>query len=84
MACGHLDMAGMTCANVITTKHQKMLLVTFYTNWRLNMSKYVFNSSGELTHCNVNVTWKDCDKGHAECYVSVCGVCGLRDFDCDS
>ena len=50
---------------------------------RHDMSRYVFNSSGELTHCGNNVTWKDCDKGHAGCFVSVCGVCGIRDFDCE-
>jgi hypothetical protein len=37
IGCGHLDMAGMTYANVITTKYQKKLLATFYTNWRRNM-----------------------------------------------
>ncbi len=40
MVCGHLDMAGMTYANVITTKYQKKLLATFYTNWRLDMLQY--------------------------------------------
>ena len=29
MGCGHLDMAGMTYANVITTKYQKKLLAIF-------------------------------------------------------
>jgi hypothetical protein len=32
MVCGHLDMAGMTYANVITTKHQEMLSYIYYKN----------------------------------------------------
>ena len=84
MGCGHLDMAGMIYANVITTKHHKKLWVTYYTNWRHDMSRYIFNSSGELTHCGTNVTWEDCNKKHCSCYVSVCVVCGIRDFDCES
>ena len=47
------------------------------------MSRYVFNSSGELTHCGTKVTWKDCTKGHADCFASVCVVCGISDFDCE-
>lgn len=34
---GHPDMAGLTYANVITTKHHEKLLVIYYTNWRHDM-----------------------------------------------
>lgn len=55
---------------------------------RLLMSSYEFTSSGELTHCGDYVDWEDCNHDHAialpGCFVTVCRICGLRDYDCES
>ena len=34
--------------------------------------------------CNFcTVEWLDCDRGHAECYLTECTKCLTRDYDCE-
>jgi hypothetical protein len=44
---------------------------------------YTIRESGELMHCGVDVKWEDCDKGHANCYTTVCDMCSVRDYECE-
>jgi hypothetical protein len=44
---------------------------------------YTIRESGELMHCGVDVQWEDCDKGHANCYTTVCDMCAVRDYECE-
>jgi hypothetical protein len=44
---------------------------------------YTIRDSGEIMHCGVDVEWEDCEQGHAECYTTVCDMCGVRDLDCE-
>jgi len=47
------------------------------------MIGYRFRDSGEMTHCGCDVDWEDCQK-HDSCYVTVCQICGVRDYDCEA
>jgi len=46
------------------------------------MQEEMFSDEEVIIHCGVDVNWENCEEGHAECYTTVCDMCGVRSPDC--